>query len=226
VKSQPTLAAREPGAAVRGCSCRVHYAGIGRLWNKAVATGGLPVNWSRRASVSDGNGQGADEAQELFGGAISAIVRFEDDGTVVVAAAHGLPSGRRWSTEDTRVAWTALQTGRSARFDDLPADTVPIAQDTGIKSAVGGPLIVDGHLWGVMVAASTEGPMPPDTEARLASFTELVATAIANAESSAERRVRRGRARAQALRLRAALAGRLVVAGRASARWITMSRTA
>ena len=37
-----------------------------------------------------------------------------------------------------------------------------------------------------MTATSTEGPMPPDTEARLASFTELVATAIANAESSAE----------------------------------------
>ena len=35
-------------------------------------------------------------------------------------------------------------------------------------------------------ATSTEGPLPPDTEARLASFTELVATAIANAESSAE----------------------------------------
>jgi signal transduction histidine kinase len=34
-----------------------------------------------------------------------------------------------------------------------------------------------------MTATSTEGPMPPGTEARLASFTELVATAIANAES-------------------------------------------
>ena len=37
-----------------------------------------------------------------------------------------------------------------------------------------------------MTATSTEGPLPPETEARLASFTELVATAIANAESSAE----------------------------------------
>jgi signal transduction histidine kinase len=37
-----------------------------------------------------------------------------------------------------------------------------------------------------MTAASTEGPMPPGTEARLASFTELVATAIANEESKSE----------------------------------------
>jgi signal transduction histidine kinase len=35
-------------------------------------------------------------------------------------------------------------------------------------------------------ATSTEGPLPPDTEARLASFTELVATAIANAEGKSE----------------------------------------
>jgi signal transduction histidine kinase len=34
--------------------------------------------------------------------------------------------------------------------------------------------------------SSTHEALPPDTEARLASFTELVATAIANAESSAE----------------------------------------
>jgi signal transduction histidine kinase len=82
-----------------------------------------------------------------------------------------------------------LQTGRSARIDDFSAATDPIgvtAREAGIKSAVGSPVVVKGHLWGVMTATSTEGPMPPGTEARLASFTELVATAIANAESSAE----------------------------------------
>jgi signal transduction histidine kinase len=36
------------------------------------------------------------------------------------------------------------------------------------------------------VASSGEQPLAPDTEARLASFTELLATAIANAETSAE----------------------------------------
>src|SRR4029077_19195026 len=60
------------------------------------------------------------------------------------------------------------------------------AREAGIKSAVGSPMVVEGHLWGVMTATSTEGPLPPGTEARLASFTELVATAIGNAESSAE----------------------------------------
>jgi signal transduction histidine kinase len=37
-----------------------------------------------------------------------------------------------------------------------------------------------------MLVASTEDPLPPDTEERLGDFTELLATAIANAESRAE----------------------------------------
>ena len=44
-----------------------------------------------------------------------------------------------------------------------------------------------GHLWGVIAASSkAEQPFPADTESRIAEFTELVATAISNAESRAE----------------------------------------
>jgi signal transduction histidine kinase len=61
------------------------------------------------------------------------------------------------------------------------------ARELGLGSSVGTPVIVEGRLWGVMMASSTpEQPLPADTEARLASFTELVATAIANAQSRAE----------------------------------------
>ena len=89
----------------------------------------------------------------------------------------------------TRCASCDIEAVRSARLDDFSAATDPIgvaAREAGIKSAVGSPVIVEGHLWGVMTAESSEGPMPQGAEARLASFTELVATAIANAESSAE----------------------------------------
>jgi signal transduction histidine kinase len=45
-----------------------------------------------------------------------------------------------------------------------------------------------------MGAGSTlEEPLPPDAEARLASFTELVATAIANADSRAKLMASRAR---------------------------------
>jgi GAF domain-containing protein len=75
---------------------------------------------------------------------------------------------------------------------------VPV-REAGIRSAVGVPVIVEGRLWGMVAASSTlEQPLPPDTETRLASFTELVATAIANADSRAElmaSRADRGRRR-------------------------------
>jgi signal transduction histidine kinase len=61
------------------------------------------------------------------------------------------------------------------------------ARKAGYRSAVGTPIVVEGRLWGVMtLASSAEQPVPGDTEARLASFTELVATAIANADSRSE----------------------------------------
>jgi GAF domain-containing protein len=46
--------------------------------------------------------------------------------------------------------------------------------------------MVEGHLWGAIGAGSLgDRSLPPDIEARLWDFTELVATAIANAESRA-----------------------------------------
>jgi signal transduction histidine kinase len=52
---------------------------------------------------------------------------------------------------------------------------------------VGVPIRVEGRLWGVMIVASSrEEPLPADTERQLAGFTELAATAIANAQARAE----------------------------------------
>jgi signal transduction histidine kinase len=53
-----------------------------------------------------------------------------------------------------------------------------------MRSIVGVPISVAGWLWGVMmVGSASEQPHRVDTEARLAGFTELVGTAIANAEA-------------------------------------------
>ncbi len=136
----------------------------------------------------------AEEIGRLLPVGSATMGRFEPDDSVTTVASWStaevaFPTGKRWPTEGTNVAWMVLQRGRSARIDDFSAATDPIgvaAREAGMKSAVGSPIVVEGHLWGVMTATSTEGPLPPGTEARLASFTELVATAIANAESSAE----------------------------------------
>jgi signal transduction histidine kinase len=120
--------------------------------------------------------------------------RYEPDGEFTVVAAWGsaddhAPLGSRWSVGGRNLVTTVLETARSARMDNFAVASGPlgvIARDTGVRCAVGTPIIVEGRLWGAVIAGSTlEQPLPADIEGRLASFTELVATAVANAESSA-----------------------------------------
>ena len=53
-----------------------------------------------------------------------------------------------------------------------------------MRSAVGAPIVVDGRLWGALIAVTGAARSPPDdTEERLARFAQLLDTAIANADS-------------------------------------------
>jgi signal transduction histidine kinase len=67
------------------------------------------------------------------------------------------------------------------------------ARETGLGSAIGAPITVEDRLWGAIGIGSIAGRLALDAEARLASFTELVATALANAESRAELMASRAR---------------------------------
>jgi signal transduction histidine kinase len=91
-----------------------------------------------------------------------------------------------------------FRTGRAARLDeaDYRDATGPLAETfrrIGIHSMIASPIVVDGRLWGTMEVLTNRAPLPPDTEARMARFTELVATAVANAESRAELAASRAR---------------------------------
>ena len=82
-----------------------------------------------------------------------------------------------------------FHTGQPARIDDYADASGPaadIAQEMGFGASVGVPISVEGRLWGVLAVASAREPLPDGTEARLARFTELVATAVANAQAQAE----------------------------------------
>src|SRR6266540_4544708 len=59
-----------------------------------------------------------------------------------------------------------------------------LAQSLRVRSAVGAPILVEGKLWGTLMAATRSvDSWAENAETRLAAFTELVATAIANAQS-------------------------------------------
>ena len=133
----------------------------------------------------------AAEVDVLFGGDVSAIVRFEADGTATVLGDVGGPhkAGKRVSLDPGYVVHTVRETSRSARFDTedpASADTSSLVRTAGIRSAVASPIVVEGELWGAITAASMHGPLAPAAEQRLTDFTDLVATAVANTQARNE----------------------------------------
>ncbi len=137
----------------------------------------------------------AEEVGRLLPVDLVGIARYDPDATLTYVASWGravdyFPVGSRWPLVGRSVATMVFETGRPVRVDSY-ADSasgplgVASSREMGNRSAVGTPIIVEGRLWGTIGAGSTLEQLPPDAEARLVSFAELVATAIANAESRA-----------------------------------------
>jgi len=132
-----------------------------------------------------------EEAARLLDTPHASMSRYEPDGATRVAAAWGntLPVGTRVGFGGQNVNTLVFETCRPARvdnYDDASGAAAEGARKLGIRASVGVPISVEGRLWGVMFVAFTrQEPLPPDTEARLAGFTELIGTAIANAEAQA-----------------------------------------
>lgn len=138
---------------------------------------------ARGVPPSDVFGKVAEEVASLLGTA-AAVLRYEPDNSV---KALGIAHAR----EDA-VAEAARMTRRESarRTVDEVARTRSAARS---GTSVGAPIVVEGRLWGVVVAVSLLDPLPEGTESRLADFTELIATAIANADSRAQLTASRAR---------------------------------
>ena len=136
----------------------------------------------------------SDEVARLFGSQ-AGVLRFEPDGPAVVFVGVSktleLPVGTRWEFQPGMASAEVYRTGGSARVDamDWSSASGPVAgaaRRMGIVSSVASPIVVEGRLWGAMNIASIDELLPFGLEGRLEKFTELLATAIANAESRSE----------------------------------------
>jgi len=144
----------------------------------------------------------ADEVARLLPVDMAGLVRYDPDGALTYVASWGktadrTPVGSQWSGQGKHIATDVFETGRSGRVESWAEATGPLAaaaREVGARSSVATPVMVEGRLWGVLGAAtSLAEPLPPDAEARLVSFGELVATAIANADSRAQLMASRAR---------------------------------
>jgi len=138
----------------------------------------------------------AEEAGRLLGAQLALMSRYDPGRTRTLVAAwsstgYAFDVGARVDLGGRNVATLVFQTGRAVRFDDYSGASgasARIAYEVGIRASVGVPVHVEGALWGVLAVGSRAGPLPAGTEARLAGFTQLAATAIANAQARVELR--------------------------------------
>ena len=145
----------------------------------------------------------ADELARCLNVAHAALVRRDSDGTAVLVAGHHQPEsmkirlGERFSLDSETVSAMVLRTGEAARMDshdNARGTGAAYTRALGVHCSVGAPIIVDGRLWGAAIVGSTRPePLPPDSEARVGDFADLVGTAVANAEARAQLTASRAR---------------------------------
>jgi signal transduction histidine kinase len=134
----------------------------------------------------------ADEAARILDGSTVSIVRYDAADVFEVVAAHNDPVfevGSIWPVEDSSLAAAVRAARAPVRVDDF----------------FGAPIVVDGNVWGMVVVGLRQrrealprftawytsrmlsSSVPSEEiESRLASFTELVGTAISRVEAHAE----------------------------------------
>jgi signal transduction histidine kinase len=129
------------------------------------------------------------------------LMRYECDGTATIVASWGeptiVPAGTRIALDGRNIGSLVRSSGRPARiegYEDAPGPLAALARERGVRATIGAPIMVEGRLWGAMGAFSkADEPLPPGIESRLADFTDLVGTAIANAQARADLTASRAR---------------------------------
>jgi signal transduction histidine kinase len=131
------------------------------------------------------------------------LVQFDTDDTCTVLAAHDRPgreklqAGERLPIDGDSISGRVRRTAGAARIDDYADVGGTIAsrmRGLGLHSGAGAPVTIDGETRGVLIVGSIRPePLPGGTEERICDFADLVATAIANAETRAELKASRAR---------------------------------
>ncbi|MEA2421857.1 MAG: hypothetical protein QOF55_956 [Thermoleophilaceae bacterium] len=137
----------------------------------------------------------AEEAGVLLDVDGARVVRYLSDDEILQLEGWTAPGHDRLPVgplklDGMSLSTEVLRTGRTVRIEDYESGNgaVPsFVQARGIRSGVAAPIVVDGALWGAMLAWSLQPrSLPEDAESRLAAFTELVATAVSNTASREE----------------------------------------
>jgi PAS domain S-box-containing protein len=193
--STPVPEARSTYGVARDVTERRHAESeLRRLAGEQAALRRVATIVARGVSPAEVFSAVAEEGERLLDAQATVIGRLEADGAMAVVASSGtareeLPVGSRVTLESSLALTMVVRTGRSARVDDYSRASEFVdsrVHRLGIRCAVAVPIMVGGSLWGAIGAGTNRTRFPADAEQRMADFTELLATAIANADSRAE----------------------------------------
>jgi len=136
----------------------------------------------------------AAEIRNLLSADAAVLWRYESNATATVIALEsdrplGIALGMQLPIEGDSAMAKVYRTGELARQNELNEGAGAIAaaaRTNGLRTSLGAPITVDGRRWGAVVASSRQADMPDETARRTVGFTELLATAIANADSRSQ----------------------------------------
>jgi PAS domain S-box-containing protein len=136
-----------------------------------------------------------EETGRLIGATNVNLAHFTPDGFNLTMSGWSLrqnhvPTGTRLPLEGDTINVIIQRTRAPARVDSyvgVEGDLASLLRRLGIRSEVGAPVVVEGTVWGALIAGSDKAePLPDGSERRVASFAELIATAVSNATTRAE----------------------------------------
>src|SRR4051794_3648543 len=162
---------------------------VARLADEQAALRRVATLVARQSSPAEVFGAVADEVAGLLGTDAVGMLRFEPDGTASLVAQSDTPwdpppLGTRLGLDGENVVSAVLRTREAGRLDDwtnASGAVADMARSLGIRSTVASPIVVEGGLWGTMIAASNQSePLPAGTESRLGEFTRAVPPPVAH----------------------------------------------
>jgi signal transduction histidine kinase len=179
-----------------------HYAELRRIAEEQAALRRVATLVARAVPPEEVFAAVTAEAGRLLTTDLAILARYDPDGTETILGAWAgtgtspVAVGTRVALGGRDVSSLVFQASRPAwieGYSDATGPAAALARELGVRATVGVPISVAGRLWGVMLMATRFEPLPADTEARLADFTELAASAVANAQAQAELAASRAR---------------------------------
>jgi PAS domain S-box-containing protein len=175
------------GTAISNTQAREDLRGLA---DKQAALRRVATLVAQRATSAEIFATVAEEVAQVLEIPLIEVSRYETNGTYTVVGAwgdHPFVVGSNWPVDEDPLSVEMLNTGRSARIEnlaELPGSMADALREAEVGSAVGVPIIVAGEVWGLIaVGWRDRKPLPDDLETRLTDFTELVATAISDAQA-------------------------------------------